>query len=240
MKSLLLALCFSLLAISGGAQVIYNSSGQPRQDGRDRDQRSQSPKQEGFDLQRIIWGGGVSLGFSSGTNSRGVDQSSFLAGLSPILGYAITDRFSAGVGLGYSYSRVSNVFYLPNLQTNVYETHHLNAHFYSPNVWARYLVWNNIFLQAGFEYDIQRYGLWDLDRDINSPTYAQPVRDVITYTSPAILVGPGIRQQLSDRVSLVTQLLFEVLQDENSPYQFQRFPFINVPFDFRVGVNVGF
>lgn len=240
MKTTLFAAAFLLIVLTADAQVIYNSSGQPRQEGRERDRRSQPSKPEGFDLQRLIWGGGISLGFGSGVNDWGQEQSSFIAGLSPILGYAITDKFSAGIGLGYSYSRLTNEFRILNLQTNRIENHHLTAHFYSPNVWARYLVWNNIFLQAGFEYDIQRYGLWQLDYDVNSPTYAQPVKDVITYTSPAILVGPGIRQPLSNRVSLVTTLLFEVLQDKYSPYQFQRFPFINVPFDFRVGVNVGF
>lgn len=231
MKSIFLAAAFSLFALSAGAQVIYNSSGRPRSESRDHDEKRESyfGKKEGFDASRIIWGGGVALSFSQGY---------FSGGLSPIVGYNITDNFSAGLGLGYRHYRQEDAFQVPNIITNQYSYYPFTANLFTPSVWTRYLVWRNIFIHAEAEYNSFSYKEWDMDRDPTSASYGTPVSERVSVSAPALLIGPGLRQPLSDKVSLVTMLLVETLRDVNSPYS-NSGPG-GLPIDLRFGINVNF
>jgi len=222
MKSFLFASLLSLFSVSAGAQVIYNSSGRPADDRPRRNGPAAVASEDKF-TDRLVYGGGIQLSVLGGY---------FAGGVSPVLGYRITDHLFAGVGLGYRYVRWRDALGpIQNLQTGQVEQNPLTIHLYQPSVWARAVVWRNFFIHGEAEYSIQQWRYKDLDRDITSPTYAEPVRVSNSFTAPSLLVGPGLRQPISNRASLVTMLLFEVLNREFTPYP--RGP--NLTFGFNVG-----
>ena len=232
MKALFAATVLSVFTLATNAQVIYNSSGRPRSENRDRDQKREPyfKKGEGLSASRIMWGGGLQLGLGGGV---------FAGGLSPIIGYNITDNFSAGVGLGYLHYREEGRFPINNQITGQTTVYPLIANFYTPRLWTRYLVWRNLFIHAEGEYNFSRYKVWDIERSPTSPNYLYPVSEKITVTAPALLIGPGIRQPLSEKVSFVTMLLLETLRDPQSPYAGSTGPG-GFPLDLRFGINVNF
>jgi hypothetical protein len=207
-----LVLLCSLLAVNANAQDVYTSSGKRVGDSKKR----QEPK--GFDLQRLIVGGGIGLGFGEVTNIS----------VSPIVGYRITDNLSAGIGLGFQYFRVKDQFYVYNQATQDHEYYPLKSTFFYPSVWARYIVYRNFFVHLEGEYDMQSFTAYENATTVNG----DPVKYKLKYNSPAALVGAGLRQPISDRASLVIIALYDVLQHEYSPYRNR--------IDFRIGFNVGF
>jgi len=192
---------------------VYSSTGKPVRDG-----KVASHKKTGFDASRIIFGGGFGLGFGNITNIN----------VAPVVGYRFSDRFSAGVGLGYQYIRVKDgfqgLFDENNNMVNKPKTY--NA--YSPNVWARYVLWHNIYAHLEYEHNIMT-----MKRFYND--YSQGVgihSETLKLEAPALLIGAGIRQPVSDRVSVLFQAMYDVLQDQNSPYY--------KTIAFRFGVVAGF
>jgi len=110
MKRILLALIFPLFAFVGHAQ-----------------DQTEEPKEEkkGFDKSRLVFGGDAAVSF-------GTQQT--VIGASPILGYRLTDRYSAGIGGTYYYFRwgpcVSSI--------------------YGANLWNRYRINESLFLQGEY------------------------------------------------------------------------------------------
>lgn len=87
---------------------------------------------EGMPLKdRIVFGGGVGLGFGSVQDYFSV---------SPMIGYRLTARLLAGTGLTYRYTnyKVTN----PSIKLNDYGV----------NPFLRFTVYRNIFLQTEFEH----------------------------------------------------------------------------------------
>jgi hypothetical protein len=199
-----------LLLVSGAfAQDVYTSSGSRDNSG------SRTKKTEGFDPQRLIVGGGFNLGLADGL---------FSIGASPIVGYRITDNFAAGVGLGFLYYSFKD-YYFYNVNGND-EYYPLRATLYYPSIWTRYVVYRDFFVQAEGEFDLQQISEYKLD--VNG----YPEKQKNSYASPALLLGAGLRQPVSDRASLVLMAMYDVIQDKYSPYRNR--------IDFRIGFNVGF
>lgn len=214
MKRILpLAFFLSLLAVSATAQQVYNSSGRRGNSGR--------PKQKGgFDASRVIFGGGVVLNFGQVT----------AIGASPILGYRISNRFAAGIGLAYQYVRVKDEVVLYD-QAGQQQGYPLKQSFVAPSVWGRFLFSQRFFAHTELEADIQTYRYYDYDRDYTSSTFGRPKQFKEQYTSPAWLVGLGYRMPVASNSSLVALVLYDVIQDQYSPYRRR--------LDFRIGFNVG-
>lgn len=215
MKKLFSILLLAALCQQGIAQQVYNSSGRRGNAGK--------PKQAGgFDPSRVIFGGGIGLGFGSTTSIS----------VSPVLGYRFTDHFAAGIGLAYQYIKVRewNAYYDP--QTGQQVVYPFKASLLSPSVWARVVLFQNIFAQTELEYDIQTYKAYDLDPDFQSPTFGQPKQFKVRYNSPAWLVGLGYRQPVGTNASFIVMALYDVIQDDYSPYKNR--------IDVRFGFNVGF
>ncbi len=209
---------FCMLLIAGaGAQETYNSSG-----GRTPANRKKPPEKHGFDPQKLVYGGGIGLGFGDITS----------VAVSPVVGYRFTENFLAGVGLGFQYLRVKDYFQVYNSINAEYEYYPLKSTFFYPSVWARYLVYRNFFVHGEFEYDLQNFTAYRTDSDPNSSSYGSPVSYKLKYNSTALLLGAGIRQPISERSSLVVMALYDVIQDKYSPYLNR--------IDFRIGFNVGF
>jgi len=218
MKRVLLSAILGLaLAVNVQAQEdVYSSSGKPLNR---KETNIKSDKL--IDPSRVIFGGWGLFGIASGVTNVGV---------TPILGYKLTDNFSAGIGFGYQYLRIKDYFsVVVDPVTAQAELHPLNAHFYSPSVWMRRTIWNNIFAHVEYEHNISSYKEYTND----FTQYPPPViTKNTTLTVPSVLLGGGIRQPIGDRASMVFMILYDVLQDINSPYR--------NTVAIRLGINFGY
>jgi hypothetical protein len=88
--------------------------------------------------ERTVVGGSLGLGLSS-SNGSGM----FYGALTPLVGYRVTERFSAGVGFNYTYYK-----------TRLYE-----EQFYAGIAWARLGLFNGLFACAEIN-------------QVNAPTYS--------------------------------------------------------------------
>ena len=135
---------------------------------------------------RLFTGGNVVLNF--GTNT-------IVVGATPTLGYRITPKWSAGIGVTGLYYR----FNFPGQQ--------FSSSVYGGNLFTRFLVTDNFFL--GSEFHAINTNAWD-------PLSGE---DLGRQTIPLLYVGGGFRQQLGENVFLIVSLMYDVFDDPNSPFQ---------------------
>lgn len=128
-------------------------------------------------------------------------------GLYPLVGYKITPKLSGAVKLGYEY--VSDSRY-----TTTYTTSN-----YGGSLIARYRIVPAIY--AHVEYETFNYQLYNY--------LGESTREWV----PFLYLGGGFSKKMSANSWLTAQVLFDVIQDENSPYE------AGAPY-FSVGVGVGF
>ncbi|MFI5195605.1 MAG: hypothetical protein ACHQD8_00810, partial [Chitinophagales bacterium] len=188
------------------AQDVYTSSGKAGY-------HKKTKKQKGYDPDKLIIGGGLNAGIGGGYAN---------AGISPIVGYRFTHHFSAGIGLGYQYYQ-EPVYVDPN---NPYKVSYIHDNIIYPNVWTRYFVYRNLFVDATLEYDFINQKAPGYDNYGNLTTVK------LNVTNTCLLIGIGIKQPVGGRVSLFAELIYDVLQEPYSPYP------QGVP-DFRLGICAG-
>jgi hypothetical protein len=198
MKKLIFIMLLLVGASGVMAQEVYNSSGK---------KNYKKKTHTGYDADKLIIGGGMNLGFGSGYAR---------VGASPIVGYRITKQFSAGVGVGYQY-------YKSPYGDNV---HYSYMHIVYPNLWTRYFVYRNIFLNANYEYDIISLST-PLDR------YGNFNQTNLKVTNNCMLFGVGLKQPIGGRVCFYGELYYDLLQGQYSPYP-SHYPGL------RFGIAAGF
>ena len=167
---------------------------------------------EGFSIHRMFTGGGLTLAFGSEFNTF-----TFSTGISPILGYRITDDFAAGIGLQYLYSK-DVILNASNFSTYPY---HISA--YGADIFARYIIFDGIFAHA----------------EVGEVFYRAPYKfdqaGNIVYANgsvPDLLLGGGYREQAGARTAFVIQVLYDVLYNTNNPTE-------GSPLVIRAGIEVG-
>jgi hypothetical protein len=203
----MLLLCLSLQAAT--AQDVYTSSG------KSVDHPYQRKKgNNGFDPSRIIVGAGFVAMFGSQYTDLGA---------SPILGYRFTERFSAGVGFGFEY--VKSQIQLYDQNSGAYANYPEKSTNYYPSVWAREMVYRNFFVEGIGEYVITNYNTYDYDVNYNV------AQEKINVGVACLLLGGGLRLPVGGRVAMVPEVLYDVLQNQYSPYYHM--------IDFRIGACVG-
>lgn len=206
------------------AQNTYRSS-----DGQKKSTKA-APAKKGFDLSRLIYGGGL---YGGGGNQM------ISLGVSPIVGYAITDFWSAGVSLGYQYTFQRDYFPVYDYDWQKMEYYNLNNHVFVPGVWTRLKVFRNFFTHFEFEHLISTYK--GHGNDQNGYHYSER----ITESVPCLLLGGGLRQPINERSSFVIYALYDVLQNMESNQRtingvsYSMSPYAN-RVDIRVGLNIGF
>jgi hypothetical protein len=176
------------------AQEVYTSSGKPGYH-----KKVQKKKTHGYDPDKLIIGGGLNAGFDGGYLNLGV---------SPIVGYRITDNFSAGIGLGYLYAQ-QPVYVDP---VDPYKVSYVRENIIYPNVWARYFVFRNFFVSTTLEQDFIGWRGPGYDQYGNLTTRHE------TFTNTCLFLGGAIRMPLGGRVCFYGELRYDVLQGKNSPY----------------------
>jgi hypothetical protein len=189
------------------AQDVYTSSGKSGY-------HKKAKKKKGYDPDKLIIGGGLSADFGGGYAE---------AGLSPIVGYRITERFSAGVGIGYLYSQMPE--YVDPVDP--YKVSYLKENIIYPSIWMRYRFFRNWYALGSYEYDLiyQKGPGYD--------NYGNLTTVKANATNSCLFVGIGYRFPLSGRVSAFVEGLYDILQGTNSPYA------PGIPTILRIGVAAG-
>jgi len=131
----------------------------------------------------------------------------FRLSIMPLIGYKLSPKVSVGLKAGYEYVKDSN--YDPAL----------TAHNYGGSVFARYRLIPKLYLHSEFAYI--------------SYKYYRNERETERTWVPFIYLGGGFIQPISAKTSFIVEVLVDVLQDDNSPYE-DWDPWISV------GVGVGF
>jgi hypothetical protein len=129
-------------------------------------------------------------------------------GIEPMIGYKVTPKFAAGVKIRYDY-----------IQDDRYANRSYTTSTYGGSVFGRYLVTPKFYAQAeAATYNYEYFYL-------NGSSEREWV--------PFLFLGGGIIQPLSERTWLNVQILFDVWQDDSSPYDDWQ-PFLSI------GVGAGF
>jgi hypothetical protein len=131
----------------------------------------------------------------------------FRINVSPFVGYKFIPNASVGVKVSYEYINDSR------------NNTSLKYHNFGGSVFTRYRFIPQAYAHAEFAYMSYQW---------HTTNYT-----AARYWVPFLLLGGGYIQRVSSSASLVFEVLFDVLQDSNSPYE-DWSPFISI------GVNVGF
>lgn len=129
-------------------------------------------------------------------------------GIEPLIGYKINPKLSAGAIVSYEYIR-----------DNGYSGYTYKASNWGASIFGRYRVIPQFYLHAEF-------------KETNFDSYYLIGQENRIWV-PFLLLGGGYSQKISGNIWMNTQILFDVLQNENSPYKNW------TPF-FSVGFGVGF
>lgn len=130
-----------------------------------------------------------------------------MIGVYPLLGYKVTPSLSAGLKVGYEY-----------ISDKRFATTHTTSN-YGASVFARYRIIQPLYVHL--EYAGMNYELYN-DLGESNRRWV-----------PFLLAGAGYSQHLGGRTWLIAQVLFDVLQNNNSPYK-RWSPF------YSIGISAGF
>jgi len=229
MKQWFLLAVFCLGSFGMHAQEVYNSSGKSG-----KAKYRENAKKSGFDANRLILGGGIGGGFGYGVLAFQV---------SPVAGYRISDRFSAGIGLSYQYFHYKNGSEVFNTSTNQYEYRSPSGSIISPSIWGRCFIFDRLFASVIGEYHFNY-------RTDYAPAliYGQGIEKVkLNFGIPSALVGLGYAQPITNNASFVFLISYDVLQsattrtvlDSQGNSYMVASPYYRT-LDVRLGVNLGF
>jgi hypothetical protein len=126
----------------------------------------------------------------------------------PMVAYKVSPKFHVGGKIGYAYT-----------EDKRYENATITSHNYGGSVFSRYLIVRGLYAHAEFVYWSYKYQTENLEGER-------------TWV-PFILLGGGYIQPVSRTTSVFIEVLWDVLQDENSPYNASD-PWVSI------GVGVGF
>jgi hypothetical protein len=152
------------------------------------------------------WYYGGNVGFNFWNNY-------FYLSVQPLVGYKVTPKISVGGKLGYSYINYSNID--PSF----------SSHNFGGSIFTRYRVIPQIYLHGEFVY-----ASFDRRTTIFPVNNEWPSERVWV---PFLLLGGGYAQMVSPNVWVFVEVLFDVLQDSDSPYE-NWDPFVSF------GAGVGF
>ncbi len=127
--------------------------------------------------------------------------------IEPLVGYRLTQKLSTGVGLGYKYYKDKEYDY--------------SSDGYTGRLFTRYVIIPQLYAHAEYAFESFEY-CSSVDRIRKKCTETQ--RELV----PFLLVGGGLRQ-VTNGGAFFIQVLFDLIQDEKSPYASGE-PFISLGF----------
>jgi hypothetical protein len=132
----------------------------------------------------------------------------FYLSVNPFVGYKVSPKFSVGGKVQYVYINDDD----------------FTSHNYGASIFSRFRPIPPIYLHAEFAY-----ASYERQVVVGIPPRIEEERTWV----PFILLGGGFVQQISANTAAYVEVLVDVLQDENSPYE-EWDPIVSV------GVGVGF
>ncbi|NPA67966.1 MAG: hypothetical protein GXO50_05090 [Chlorobi bacterium] len=111
----------------------------------------------------------------------------------PEVGYRFTDKFTAGTGLYYMYTSISAYNYSDNV--------------YGGKIFSRYYVVPDFFIAGEYE------SLNIADYDLYTGYYTGG-----RIWVQGLLLGGGWRQKIGEHFAILTTLMYNVLEDDKTPY----------------------
>lgn len=134
----------------------------------------------------------------------------FYLGVYPLVGYKVTPKFSVGGKLGYAFYSINSTDF--------------SSHNYGGSLFTRYRIVPQFYLHGEFVYfSYERQTFSIVNQQFGSER----------FWVPFLLLGGGFSQMASPNVWVFVEVLFDVIQDSNSPYE-NWDPFVSF------GVGVGF
>lgn len=158
-------------------------------------------------IERWYYGGTIGFNFWSDY---------FYLSVNPFVGYKITPEFSVGGRLQYAY-----------INDKRYDQMELKSNNYGMGIFTRYRPIYQLYFHLEFDY--ANYENFTVYYPLIGNPYSQSERDWV----PFLLVGGGYVQRIGQNSSFFIEVLFDVIQDDNSPYENWE-PVINI------GAGVGF
>jgi hypothetical protein len=125
----------------------------------------------------------------------------FYLSVNPLVGYQVSPKFSVGGKLQYAYINDSR-----------YDPLELTSNNYGAGLFARYRPIYQIYLHAEFDY--ASYENYTIYTPLIGAPYAESERNWV----PFLLLGGGFVQHVGPNASVYVEVLFDVIQDDNSPY----------------------
>jgi len=127
--------------------------------------------------------------------------------VNPLLGYRLTPKLSAGITALYEYTGYDTYYGKQNYNN------------FGGSVFTRFRFIPQIYAHAEFNY--------------TNYEFSNALNEKYRVGVPFVLLGGGFSQRIGGNTFAYGQILFDVLQDENSPYA-DWSPF------YSIGVSVGF
>ncbi|SHK86916.1 hypothetical protein SAMN05444266_101426 [Chitinophaga jiangningensis] len=208
MKKLLLGL-FLMAGIQSVNAQYYQTDPTRRQA---PNQAPAPAQQKGFDPNRLIVGGAIGAVFGDYTNVN----------ISPLVGYRFNDYIAAGANINAQYGQIRyRDFYDVTTERDTYTI-------FGGGVWGRVYPIPQLFLHVQPEYNgvSEKTTVYDVPNIGDKYTYKS------NYGVPSLLLGAGYTQGVGGRVGISFSVLYDVLQDDRSPYNNQLI--------YRAGVGLGF
>jgi outer membrane protein assembly factor BamA len=151
---------------------------------------SQKEKErQGFSADRIFFGGDITFNISNQVTAIGA---------SPLVGYRITDKWSAGLGVTYLYYSIDYGIF-----------GQYNTSIYGGNVFTRVLITEQLFLQTEFHV---------INTDAAQYNPVTDAVETIRRNVPMWYVGGGYRVALGGNAYAALSVLYDVIDDPYSPY----------------------
>jgi len=154
------------------------------------------------------WYYGGNVGFNFWNNY-------FYLSVQPFAAYKVTPKLSVGGKVGYTYISDSRYDPFPTLKT----------HNFGGSIFTRYRIIPQFYTHTEFVYAAYER--------ISSYNYTNNTYTTERIWVPYLLLGGGVSQRVGPNVWVFAEVLFDVLNDKNSPYK-EWDPFISI------GAGVGF
>ena len=170
---------------------------------------NQDVKQKGFNPEKLFTGGSANVGFSSGSTSLGI---------TPQIGYSLTNWLDAGINFNLNY--LSQKYFVT--QDKVRQTT------YGPGAFVRLFPVNFLFATGQFEYNtIHVKSIPNIGPD-----------QKFSLDAKSFLIGAGYAggRAIGGNTYYYLSIMWDVAGDINSPYRDQ---YGNISPVIRAGYNIG-
>ena len=172
-----------------------------------QDDENEDEVSRGFKKENLFTGGNVIISFYSGGTSLGI---------SPHLGYSITNWLDVAASLNFIYTGESDEFDNKYRQTNV-----------GPGAFVRIFPLPFLFLQGQYEHNIQTLKV--------IPSFGPEYK--IKENANSVLLGAGFAsgRERGNNTYYYFAIMFDVLEQPNSPYVDSQWNIIPI---IRAGFNI--